>query len=275
MSSGADGAGPRPDPHDVRRWVTAIEYQGTAYAGWQCQHHAVTVQAMCQRALSGIADGPVEVVAAGRTDAGVHAFNQVAHFDSAAHRNARSWLLGANSRLPADISLRWVMPAFEGFHARHSAVARTYRYLVHNSAARSALLEKRACWVRRELDVDAMQRGAAFLVGEHDFSAFRDGECQSRSPQRQVHALRIFRQRELICFEIRANAFLHHMCRNIVGTLFEVGLGRRPIEWVGDVLDSRQRTSAGTNAPACGLYFVNVEYPSRYRVPSPPEFWLP
>lgn len=259
----------------MNRWAAAVEYDGARYAGWQAQQHANSVQAELQAALSRVADHPVEVVAAGRTDAGVHGYFQVVHFDSRASRSGYAWLLGSNSGLPADIALRWVQPVRSDFHARHSARSRAYRYLIHNARHRSALLAGRAAWVTWALDADAMHAAAQVLVGELDFSAFRDSECQSRSPMRQVQHLAVSRHGDLVVLDIRANAFLHHMVRNIAGTLMQVGGGRRTPEWVAQVLASRQRTQAGMNAPACGLYFVDVEYPAEFGIPDAPEFWLP
>jgi tRNA pseudouridine38-40 synthase len=259
----------------MTRWAAAVEYQGSAYAGWQAQAHAASVQATLQAAISKVAAHPVEVFAAGRTDAGVHAFNQIVHFDSTADRSAYAWLLGVNSNLPEDISLRWVQPVAERFHARHSATARSYRYLIHNQRARSALLAVRAAWITWTLDADAMDRAAQVLLGEQDFSAFRGAECQSTTPMRRVLDVRVRRHGDFVLLDIRANAFLHHMVRNIAGTLIEVGSGKRPESWVGEVLASRDRTRAGMNAPACGLYFMNVEYPAEFAIPDAPEFWLP
>ena len=259
----------------MSRWAAAVEYDGTRYAGWQAQHHAPSVQAEVQTALSRVANHPLEVVAAGRTDAGVHGFHQVIHFDTEAPRRAYAWLLGTNTHLPPDIALRWVQPVADSFHARFSARSRSYRYLIHNGRHRSALLKGRAAWVPWDLDADAMHQGAQVLLGERDFSAFRDSECQSNSPMREVQAVRVWRHQGMVVLDIRANAFLHHMVRNIAGTLIEVGSGKRSPAWVGEVLASRRRTQAGMNAPACGLYFVDVEYPAEFAVPVAPPFWLP
>jgi tRNA pseudouridine38-40 synthase len=259
----------------MNRWAAAVEYVGTAYSGWQAQSHAPSVQAVLEAALSRVADHPVQTVAAGRTDAGVHGFHQVVHFDSPAARTPYAWLLGTNTYLPADVSLRWVQPVRGDFHARFSARSRSYRYLIQNARFRSALLDGRSAWVPWELDDQAMHRAAQALLGEQDFSAFRDAECQSRTPMREVQAISVRRQSGLVALDIRANAFLHHMVRNIAGSLIEVGTGRRAEGWIGEVLASRQRTRAGMNAPACGLYFVAAEYPAEFSIPEAPPFWLP
>lgn len=257
------------------RWAAGVEYSGAEFSGWQAQYHAPSVQGTLEAALSQVADHRVETVAAGRTDAGVHGYQQVVHFDSGAARTPYAWLLGVNTNLPPGVSLRWVQEVPADFHARFSARSRTYRYLIHNARARSALLAGRAAWFARELDAEAMHRAAQALVGEQDFSAFRDAECQSRSPMRCVHAVSVRRQDRFVAIDIRANAFLHHMVRNIAGSLIEVGIGKRAEEWIAELLAARQRTRAGMNAPACGLYFVHAEYPAEFAIPEPPAFWLP
>jgi tRNA pseudouridine38-40 synthase len=255
--------------------MAGIEYQGAAYSGWQAQPHAPSVQATLESALASVADHPIETIAAGRTDAGVHGFQQIVHFDSEAPRSAYAWLLGTNSNLPDDVSVRWVQPAAPGFHARFSATARRYRYVVHNGRARSGLLAGRAAWYKPDLDAGAMHRAAQALLGERDFSAFQDAECQSPTPMRNVLSVSVARRDAFVAVDIRANAFLHHMVRTIVGTLFEVGAQRRPEAWLAEVLASRDRTRAGENAPACGLYFLGAEYPAEFAVPEAPDFWLP
>jgi tRNA pseudouridine38-40 synthase len=255
--------------------MAGIEFLGTAYSGWQAQRHAPSVQAAVERALAAVANHPIETVAAGRTDAGVHGFQQVIHFDSDAPRSPYAWLLGANSNLPDDVSVRWVQPAAPGFHARYVATARRYRYIIHTGRARSGLLAGRAAWYKADLDAAAMHRAAQALLGENDFSAFQDAECQSPTPMRNVLSVSVERRGTFVAVDVRANAFLHHMVRTIVGTLYEVGAGRRPEAWVGEVLASRDRRLAGENAPACGLYFLGAEYPAEFAVPPAPDFWLP
>lgn len=255
----------------MSRWVAGVEYNGAAYSGWQMQSDAPSVQAEVERSLSQVADHPVRVICAGRTDAGVHAVQQVVHFDSPAVRIDHAWLLGTNRHLPNDVALRWVRPIAADFHARFSAVRRSYRYCIHNGRARSALGYRRVCWEPRPLDADAMNRAGQALVGEHDFSAFRDSQCQSPTSHRHVLGLRVYRQHEQVVLDITANAFLHHMVRNIAGTLMEVGLARQPEAWVGDVLRKGKRTEAGMTAEPDGLYFLGPGYPEHWNVPLPPE----
>ena len=255
------------------RIAVGIEYDGSAYAGWQAQAGPRTVQQLAEKALGAVAAQPVCLVAAGRTDAGVHAFGQVAHFDTAALRTARSWVLGANSELPADVSVSWARPVPAHFHARYSAEARTYRYLILNRPARSALQRERAAWVHRPLDVAAMAAAARHLEGEHDFSAFRAAECQAKSPVRRLESLRVERSGERVWIEATANAFLHHMVRNLVGVLLSIGRGEAAPAWAGEVLAGRDRTQAAATAPAHGLYLWRVRYPQAFALPAAEEGW--
>jgi tRNA pseudouridine38-40 synthase len=254
----------------VARIAVGVEYDGSAYAGWQAQPAVASVQAVTERALSRIADAPVALVCAGRTDAGVHASGQVAHFDTAAERSVRSWVLGANSELPADVSLGWAQPVPDHFHARYSAEARTYRYLILNRGARAALYAHRAAWVHRPLDVQRMAEAARVLVGEHDFSAFRAAECQAKSPIRRLEQLSVVRCGDWLTIEATANAFLHHMVRNIAGLLIRVGRGDAAPAWAREVLEGRDRTLGAPTAPAAGLYLVRVRYPAVFALPVPP-----
>lgn len=254
------------------RLAVGLQYDGTGFAGWQRQQEprqrsVRTVQAVAEEAVSHVAGEPVNLVCAGRTDAGVHARAQVAHFDTRATRPLRGWLLGANSALPRDVSVSWVCPVPEDFHARYSAEARTYRYFILNSPARSALAENRATWVHRPLDEQRMREATGHLCGEHDFSAFRAAECQSRTPIRRLEALTVERQGEWVMIQATANAFLHHMVRNIVGLLIAIGTGQREPSWARQVLESRDRRSSAPTAPAAGLYFWAVRYPSRFDLP--------
>ena len=260
----------------IQRYAAGVEYLGTGYSGWQALKGAQGVQSALESAVSSVADQPVKVTAAGRTDAGVHALQQVIHFDTTAQRSDYAWLLGINTNLPRDISLRWLLrPAAQRFHARHSALARSYRYVIHNHRARSALLLARAAWWPQALDADAMQRAAQCLVGEHDFSAFRDSQCQSKTPVRKVKSLNVFRRDDFVVIDICANAFLHHMVRNITGTLAEVGTGKQAEGWVAAVLAGRDRRQGGMNAPPEGLYFIGPEYPAEFALPAPPRPWFP
>jgi tRNA pseudouridine38-40 synthase len=252
------------------RIAIGIEYDGAAFSGWQRQGHARSVQGELEVALARVADHPVELTAAGRTDAGVHALQQVAHFDSPSLRDERAWVLGTNSGAPADVGLLWARPVPDDFHARHSALARRYRYRILNQAVRPVLERQRACWIREPLDAERMHAAARVLVGEHDFSAFRAAECQSRVPVRRLQRIAVQRTGETIVVEVTANAFLHHMVRNLVGTLAEVGDGSRPLGWVGEVLAARDRRLSGPTAPPEGLYFLRVDYPVRFLLPSVP-----
>jgi tRNA pseudouridine38-40 synthase len=251
----------------LHRVALGIEYHGGAYCGWQSQAAAPSIQSALQAAVASVADMPVQLVAAGRTDAGVHALGQVAHFDCAHERGATAWVLGINSALAADISVSWASAVPPHFHARYAATARTYRYLILNRRARSALAAGRALLVHRPLDVERMNAAAALLVGEHDFSAFRAAECQARSPVRVVHALAVMRSRDWVWVEVTANAFLHHMVRNMVGVLLAVGRGDALPARAGEQLASRLRTTGEATAAAHGLYLWQVHYPSAFGLP--------
>jgi tRNA pseudouridine38-40 synthase len=251
-----------------RRLAVGIEYDGRGYCGWQQQSDAASVQVALEQALSRVADQRIQLVCAGRTDAGVHARAQVAHFDTDAVRSSRAWLLGANSYLPRDISLHWVQPVGGDFHARFSALARSYRYLILNRVTRSALAHGRALVAHRPLDVVAMQAGAQWLIGEHDFSAFRSSECQARSPVRQLRSLRVARSGDWIAVDVTANAFLHHMVRNIVGLLLAIGQQRAAPERAREQLASRTRSSGEATATAHGLYLWQVDYGAQFGLPT-------
>ncbi len=225
------------------------------------------MQLEVERALWEVADHAVQVTAAGRTDAGVHALGQVAHFDSLAQRTPRAWMLGANAALPEDITVRWAQPVADEFHARYSALSRTYLYRIVNEACRPALLRRRVCWVRRPLDAAAMHAAAQALLGEHDFSSFRAAECQSRSALRRVTHIAVERRGTTLELSVRANAFLHHMVRNIAGALIAVGAGRHPTDWVEELLTARDRRLGAATAPPQGLYLAQVEYPPAFGVP--------
>jgi tRNA pseudouridine38-40 synthase len=258
-------------PDALRRIAALVEYDGTDYAGWQSQTHAVSLQDAVERALAFVAGAPVTATCAGRTDAGVHAAGQVVHFDAAALRTPRAWVLGSNTRLPSTIALKWAGEVPAEFHARHAALRRTYRYYILNSSARSALDRLRCAWIPKALDAEAMHAAAQALVGEHDFSAFRSVECQSKTPVRRIERIVVRRSADCVGLEVVANAFLHHMVRNIVGTLVDAQLESNPIEAVRQVLSSRDRRLAGPTAPAAGLYLWRVEYPAVYRIPAPTE----
>ncbi|MGH8211831.1 MAG: tRNA pseudouridine(38-40) synthase TruA [Rhodanobacteraceae bacterium] len=250
------------------RHALGIEYDGTDFFGWQRLAHGSSIQAEVEAALSFVADHRVEVACAGRTDAGVHARCQVIHFDSDAERDQRAWTLGANSRLPRTVSVLWTQRVRDDFHARFSARARRYRYVIVNRAVRPALEARHVAWERRPLDAQAMHAAAQSLVGEHDFSAFRALACQATHARREVLEISVRREGDHLVLDIEANAFLHHMVRNIAGSLLEVGRGERPVEWIARVLERRDRALAGATAPARGLTFVGPRYPAEWALPS-------
>ncbi len=254
------------------RIAMGVEYDGTEFNGWQRQSHGRSVQTELEKAISAVADAPLEAVCAGRTDAGVHATGQVVHFDSPVERRPRSWLLGTNSNLPKDVSVSWVATVAGDFHARFSAVRRSYRYLILNRPVRSALHRHRACWEHRPLDASLMREAAALLIGEHDFSAFRAAGCQSRSPVREVTRIEIARQGEWIAMDVTANAFLQHMVRNMAGLLITIGSGEKEPGWAAEVLEGRDRTRSAFAAPAAGLTLIAVDYPPQFGLPDARAF---
>ena len=256
---------------DGVRIAVGLEYDGTLYAGWQTQPSLRTVQEVVEAALGRVAAQPVSLICAGRTDAGVHARGQVAHFDTHASRSLRGWMLGANTELPSDVSVSWARPVPAHFHARYSAEARTYRYIILNRASRSALASKRAAWVYRLLDHERMAQAAAALCGQHDFSAFRSSQCQAKSPVRRMEKLTVERRGDWVVIEATANAFLHHMMRNIAGLLIGIGKGDAAPSWAQEVLEGRDRTRSAATAPAAGLYLWAVRYPAPFGLPAPVE----
>lgn len=249
------------------RIAAGIEYCGADFYGWQRQSGQRTVQAQVESALTAVANHPVEIQCAGRTDAGVHAVQQVIHFDTSSSRSPRSWVLGANTALPPDINLLWAKPVPEAFNSRFAAVSRHYTYLILNRPVRSALGKRVLSYERRLLDVALMSSAAEDLKGEHDFTSYRAVSCQSKSPVRRVTRLEVVRQDDLVIIDIEANAFLHHMVRNIAGVLMAIGKGNEPPAWAKQVLDARDRTLGGITAPPDGLYLVNVHYPAEYDIP--------
>jgi tRNA pseudouridine38-40 synthase len=245
----------------VMRIALGVEYDGRGFCGWQTQPDGGGIQDRLEAALSQIADHSVSTICAGRTDAGVHASGQVVHFDSTVERPLTSWTRGVNALLPDAVAVTWARPVDDSFHARFSATAREYRYVLLNDRVRPALESGRVGWCHAPLDINAMQAAAACLLGTHDFSAFRSAECQARSPVRTLERLQIVRSGMYVLFDFRANAFLHHMVRNIVGSLVHVGKGSQPPSWMKNVLDSRDRTQADRTFEAAGLYLTRVEYP--------------
>ena len=248
------------------RVALMVEYDGSQYHGWQAQTGLRTVQQALERALGHVACQEISVVCAGRTDTGVHATSQIVHFDCDKERATRAWIHGANSFLPKDVCVKWgaVMP--DDFHARYSALSRRYRYVIYNTPIRPALLRCNMTWQYRQLDHRVMQEACQVLVGEQDFTSFRSVECQSKTPMRNVHHLQVTRRGDLVIIDITANAFLHHMVRNIVGVLMAVGSGRKPAIWVKDVLLAKDRRLGAETAPPYGLYLVAVTYPEAFHV---------
>lgn len=274
-----------PQPTDVdagalaapasQRFALGVEYDGSGFSGWQrLSKHGEperegekTLQAALEFAISFVAGHPVETICAGRTDAGVHASCQVVHFDSHAARDPRSWMLGVTSRLPPAIAVRWCRPVAPDFHARFSARARRYRYRILNRPVRAALDRQYLSWERRPLDADAMHRAAQSLLGENDFSSFRTVHCQSPHAWRELQDIRVTRHGEVVEVEVQANAFLHHMVRNIVGSLLMVGSGEKHEGWIAELLAGRDRTVAGPTAPPTGLVFLGPRYPAQWQLP--------
>jgi tRNA pseudouridine38-40 synthase len=255
------------------RIALGIEYEGTDYFGWQRQAEGRTVQGCLEQALSRVADHPVAVVCAGRTDTGVHATGQVVHFDTGARREAQNWVRGTNANLPRDIRVQWAVEMPESFHARFSAVQRHYRYIILNRPTASALLGSRTCREYIRLDTARMATAGRQLVGEHDFSSFRAAACQAKSPVRTIYQLEIQRSGDFVYLDVRANAFLHHMVRCIAGVLIAVGRGEQSPAWVGELLAARDRTVSGFNATPAGLYLVTVRYAAGFVLPG--AGWLP
>jgi tRNA pseudouridine38-40 synthase len=249
------------------RIALGVEYEGTTYAGWQSQLHGNTVQDVLEEALGRIAAAPVRVACAGRTDAGVHALAQVVHFDAAVERPDSAWVRGVNSHLPPQVAVRWARPVAGDFHARFCALSRSYRYVLLNRPVRPAVQHGRVGWFHHPLDVDAMRDAAGLLLGEHDFSAFRAAECQAKSPVKHCYRADVASDGELVTFDFRANAFLHHMVRNIVGALVYVGKGNHPPQWLAELLAGRDRSRGAPTFDPAGLYFAGVEYDPKWGLP--------
>lgn len=255
------------------RYAIGIEYDGSEFLGWQIQRQEPTVQGVLENALSRVADHDARMTCCGRTDTGVHALGQVAHFDSDAERDERSWILGLNSHLPRAVSVVWIRPVDNEFHARFSAFARSYRYRILNRWIRPALDARRMSWCRTPLDADKMHQAAQALLGEHDFTSFRARACQARHAVREIQAIAVSRNGDEVALDITANGFLYHMVRNIAGSLLRIGSGDAPVEWLHEVLQKQDRTVAAPTAQPEGLYFVAARYPARYGLPeTPPAF---
>ena len=263
----------------LMRIALGVEYDGAQFCGWQTQPSGCGVQDHLENALEHIAGERVDTICAGRTDAGVHAVEQVVHFDTSVERAASAWVRGTNASAPVGLAVLWAQAVDAEFHARYSAARRSYRYVLLNRAVRPALEQRRVGWFHLPLDVERMRAGARYLTGEHDFSAFRSSECQARSPVRDLQRIDVERHGDYVFFDFTANAFLHHMIRNLVGTLVYVGKGRHDPAWVGEVLSGRDRSRAAPTFDAAGLYLTRVEYeplwglPGR-AIPGPAEFML-
>src|SRR3990167_8979672 len=254
------------------RIALGIEYQGHHFFGWQVQENLLTVQGCLEKALSQVADEPIKLFCAGRTDTGVHAYGQVAHFDTNAVRSLRAWVLGVNTYLPNEIAVKWAEEVDGQFHARFSAVSRCYRYIIYNNATRSALFAKHTTWYRYSLNIELMHKAGEHLLGEQDFSSFRSAGCESKSPMRHVEFMNVTRQGDFVILEIQANAFLHHMVRNIAGVLLCIGSGLRQPEWMQEILQAKDRTQAAETASPTGLYLYKVNYPEEYCFPENNRF---
>lgn len=263
------------------RVAIGVEYSGELFEGWQIQPHGRTVQNRLEQALSSVAQEPVSVVCAGRTDTGVHATAQVAHFDTTANRPLEAWVRGTNSHLPAGVSVLWAVEVDGDFHARFSAESRRYRYVLLNRRVRPAILAGRVGWIHGDLDEALMAQAAASLLGEHDFTSFRAAQCQAKSPVRMMHSIQVHRYGDVVLFDFHANAFLHHMIRNLVGALVYVGKGRQPVAWMAELLALRNRSLAAPTFAPDGLYLCGVEYPPRWPLPgggriiAPPQLLIP
>ncbi|MBK2357326.1 tRNA pseudouridine(38-40) synthase TruA [Francisella hispaniensis] len=245
----------------MKNYLLQIEYFGKNYCGWQRQSHSPSIQAELEKALSKIANRNIEITCAGRTDTGVHATSQVVNFHSDADRPLSAWQRGANALLPHDIKILAVQEVNDDFNSRFTAINRTYNYIIYNSATSSPIFAEHCLWENRELDIDKMNQACEYLLGEQDFSSFRSSQCQSNTPFRNIQKAEFIKQGSFIVFEVVGNAFLHHMIRNLVGSLLKVGLGFESAEWIKLVLEAKDRTQAAETAKAHGLYFVGVEYP--------------
>lgn len=255
--------------NNQHRMALGIEYDGTLFKGWQRQKEVRSIQETVEEALSKVASQPIQTIAAGRTDAKVHATYQVIHFDTDAIRSERAWVFGTNTHLPSSVRVLFAKTVERDFDARRSATARRYRYIVHNHPIRPALSRHHVGWYYRKLDVQRMREGAAYWIGEHDFSSFRASECQSKTPFRHVFEITIERFQDKVIIEIEANAFLHHMVRNMVGVLWKIGSGQVKSEFANFVLQAKSRKMAGVTASPSGLYLVAVRYPEEFGIPIP------
>ncbi|MDH5570446.1 MAG: tRNA pseudouridine(38-40) synthase TruA [Gammaproteobacteria bacterium] len=253
------------------RIALGIEYDGSPYCGWQIQDGSVTVQGFLEKALSKVANHPVRVICAGRTDTGVHGIGQVVHFDTTADRSEYSWIRGTNANLPDTISVTWAKPVSEEFHARFAARRRHYRYVIYNRPIRPGYLSKFVVWEYRPLNEERMAVAAKYLLGEHDFSSYRALGCQAKSPVRTIYKLSVTRKGQFVFLDLEANAFLHHMVRNIAGVLMSIGAGEKEPGWAKEVLQYKDRTLGGVTALPGGLYFMRIDYDRKFDLPQAPQ----
>ena len=249
------------------RIALGVEYDGSNYCGWQYQDHSPSVQSSLEHALSRVANERIRVICAGRTDTGVHARNQVVHFETDAIRTDRAWVYGANTHLADSVAVLWACTMDDSFHARFSAIRRSYRYIIFNRHIRPTFLAKRVTWEYRELDTDRMRLAAKHLIGRHDFNAYRSAACQAKSSEREIISLEVSRQKDFVIVDVVANAFLHHMVRNIAGVLMSIGAGERPPRWSKEILASKDRTLGGITAKPFGLYLMDIQYPQQFVLP--------
>jgi len=256
------------------RIALGIEYNGYGFYGWQQQRSLATIQGTLQDALAIVANEPISLFCAGRTDASVHAIGQVVHFDTHAKRHIDAWIWGTNSHLPSSIAIRWARHVDYSFHARFKAIARRYRYVIFNHPIRPAMLSNRATWHYYPLDIARMQEAGKYLIGEQDFSSFRSSQCNSKSPMRNVTEFHVKRHNDFVVIEIQANAFLHHMVRNLVGSLMKIGAGNKSPEWMQEILQAKSRRAAAETAPPDGLYLTRVLYPEPYIFPISDDMFL-
>lgn len=256
------------------RIALGVEYNGQDFFGWQSQPELRTVQGTLEDALSKVANEPIHIFCAGRTDTGVHGTGQVIHFDTRAKRHLDAWIYGTNANLPPSICIRWSRHVDYSFHARFKAISRRYRYVIFNHPVRPAILSSRVTWYYYPLDIERMRTAASFLLGEQDFSSLRSSRCNSKTAMRNIIDFSIERRGDFVIFEIEANAFLHHMVRNIAGVLMKIGAGLKEVTWMQEVLQAKSRRSAAETAPADGLYLYLVRYPEPYIFPLSEQLFL-
>jgi len=250
----------------MKKYALGIEYSGSEYSGWQRQVNADSVQSTVEKALSRVADHDITLYCAGRTDKGVHAIEQVVHFETSSDRVTRAWVFGSNGYLPPTIRINWAKQVPDDFHARYSAISRRYRYIIYNASQPSGLFHNRCVWIKQDLNIDDMQSAADHLLGQHDFSSFRASGCQARHPVREIKSIKISKEGAFVYIEVDADGFLYHMVRNIVGSLLKVGKGQAATSWIKELLTARDRTRAAATAPAHGLYFMAARYPEEYEI---------